>query len=325
MKSVFVTGGSGFVGRNLIKKLTSENIEVFGLSRSPESDQRIIEAGATPIRGDIHNADVLRTALAGIDTVFHLAAAVDFWKSRKQLWHDHVGGTKVLLEAATKNNVPNFVYLGAASVIMNGKPILNGDERTQSDNLIDGYSRTKLEAEQMILKANSPTLRTIAVRPPLIWGKGDTSALPQIKAASEKGNLSFINGGTHLIVTCHVQNVCHALTLAAKSKIGGEAFFVTDGEKLQFRQFITDILKTQNMEAPNKTVSLGMARTMANIFAFIWTTFGFKSTPPLYPGMVNTLGLPFIVSDDKAKKLLGYHPIISVKEGLVEMLHNELV
>ena len=319
MKSVFVTGGSGFVGRNLIKKLTSENIKVFALSRSPESDQRILKAGATPVRGDIHNASVLNTSLAGIDTVFHLAASVDFWKSRKQLWHDHVGGTKVLLEAATKNNVPNFVYLSAASVIMNGKPILHGDERTQSDNIIDGYSQTKLEAEQIVLQANSSTLRTISVRPPFIWGKGDTSALPQIKAAVEKGDLSFINGGTHLIVTCHVQNVCHASMLAAKSKIGGEAFFITDGEKLQFRQFITDILKTQNIEAPDKTVSLGVARAMANVFAFIWTTFGLKSTPPLYPGMVNTLGLPFIVSDDKAKKLLGYQPIISVKEGLKEM------
>lgn len=307
------------MGRNLIQKLTSENVEVFALSRSPESDQKIIQAGATPVRGDIHSVAVLNGALAGIDTVFHLAAAVDFWKSRKHLWPDHVGGTTVLLDAARKNNVSNFVYLGAASVIMNGKPILHGDENTHSDNLIDGYSQTKLEAEQRVLKANSSTLRTISVRPPLIWGKGDTSALPQIKAAAEKGNLAFIDGGTHPIVTCHVANVCHALTLAARADVGGEAFFITDGEKLPFRQFITDILKTQNMEAPNRTVSLGMARTMARIFAFIWTTFGLKSTPPLFPGMVNTLGLPFIVSDVKAKKLLGYRPIVSVKEGLEDM------
>ncbi len=319
MKRVFVTGGSGFVGRNLIKKLVRQNITVFALSRSAESDQRIIEAGATPVRGDIHNITVLQSALAGIDTVFHLAASVDFWKSRKELWHDHVEATKHLLAAAEKNRVATFIYLGASSVIMNGKPIYNADEQTVSDNIIDGYSQTKLEAENIVLKANSPSFRTASIRPPLIWGKGDTSALPQIKAAARNGQLAFIGGGTHLFVTCHVQNVCHALLLVAQSSAGGEAYFVTDGEKLQFRRFITDLLKTQNIDAPHKTVSLGVARTMAHVFAFVWKTFRLKNHPPLFPGMVNTLGLPFIISDDKAKKQLGYSPIISVKEGLAEM------
>lgn len=95
-------------------------------------------------------------------------------------------------------NVQKFVYLSAASVIMNGKPIVNADENFVSDNIIDGYSRTKLQAENLVLKATK-NFQTISVRPPLVWGKGDPNTLVGVLEATKKGRMQFIDGGANTV------------------------------------------------------------------------------------------------------------------------------
>ena len=315
----FVTGGSGFVGRHLIQVLIERGYAVRALARSEQTATLLRQLGAIPIRGDLHDSGSLRTGVQGCAIVFHLAASVDFWADEQTLWPDHVTGTNNVLQAAQQAGVSRFVYLSAASVVMNGRPILNADEQTSSNRLFDGYSRTKRIAEKHVLDANTTTFRTVAIRPPLIWGLGDTSALPQIVEAAQTGQLAFIGGGKHQIVTANVRNVCHALILAAEGDAAGEAFFVTDGEPQEFRRFITDVLATQGVKAPDRTVPLGVARFMARVLAGVWRLFRLKGAPPLYPGMVNTLGLPFVVSDAKIRQQLGYRPVISVADGLREM------
>jgi dTDP-4-dehydrorhamnose reductase len=218
--------------------------------------------------------------------VFHLAASVDFWADEKTLWKYHVTGTENVLKAARSAGVEKLVYLSAAAVVMNGKPIEQADESFRSDYLADGYSRTKLAAEKRVLQANSARLKTGSIRPPIIWGKGNTSALPQMKAAALKGQLAFINGGKHRIVKGHVKNVCHALILTAEQNVGGEVFFITDGEQPVFKEFIRDLLTSQGIRTPDRSAPLGVARPLA----VVWRTFGLQGHPPLYPGMVNTLG-----------------------------------
>ncbi len=307
------------MGRNLIAMLREKGYSVRALARSEKSAQLLRNLRAWPVKGDLEDLTALLAGMQGCKIVFHLAASVDFWADEKSLWKDHVSGTENMLKAARGTTVEKFVYLSAASVIMNGKPIEQADESFQSDRIIDGYSRTKLAAEKRVLRANTAAMQTAAIRPPLIWGKGDTSALPQIKAAALNGQLAFINGGKHRFVTSHVKNVCHALILAAEKNVGGEVFFVTDGERPVFKEFIRAVLTTQGVQTPDRHVPLGVARFMARILALVWRTFRLKSHPPLYPGMVNTLGLPFIVSDAKARSQLGYQNVISLQEGLREM------
>jgi nucleoside-diphosphate-sugar epimerase len=315
MNKAFVTGGSGFVGQVLLRRLKEERIITYALSRSLDSDKIIIDLGATPLRGNLHDKETLCRGMQGVDTVFHLAASVDFWKPARALWNDHVNGTRSLISCATGNHVKSFVYLGASSVIMNGRPIIGANEDFQSDNIIDGYSQTKLAAEQEVLRANSNSLRTISIRPPLIWGRGSRT-VSRIKHAAENGRLRFINGGVHQFMTCHVENVVEALMLAAKTDIGGNAYFVTDGERLEFRKFIKDLLRRQNVEAKDRAIPLGVARIVASAMASIWRILKLKGTPPMYPAMVNTTGLPFIISDERARRELGYQPVITVAEGL---------
>ena len=316
LKKAFITGGSGFVGQNLIPLLIEKGYLVSALARSQEAIDKVERLGAIAVKGDLDNKQAIADGIKNAEVVFHLAASVDFFASEKALYNLHIKSTALLLEEAKKAGVKSFVYLGAASVIMNGQPIRNADESAVSDNLIDGYSRTKLAAEKLVLQANTTEFKTTSIRPPLIWGKGDPNILPAIIDAIKKGQMQFIGGGLHEIVTCNVKNVCEALLLAEQGNSGGKAYFITDGEHVVFKDFIKKYVATQGIDVPDKSVSIGAAKFIAAIMEFIWKTFHLKGHPPLYKAMVNTLGLEFITVDSKARQELGYKAFVTVDEGL---------
>ncbi|MFH7015721.1 NAD-dependent epimerase/dehydratase family protein [Flavobacterium sp. FlaQc-47] len=317
MKQVFVTGGSGFVGQNLIPMLIEKGYKVKALARSSAAIQKVEKLGAIAVKGDLNDAKALAEGVKECSTLFHLAASVDFFASEKKLKKLHVEATELLLSVAKNANIKKFVYLGAASVIMNGKPIINADETFISDHIIDGYSRTKLQAEKLVLSANTKTFQTVSLRPPMIWGKGDPNTLAGIIDTVKKGNMQFIDGGNHRFVTCHVINVCHALILANQSEqSGGQAYFLTDGETPVFKDFIKKYVGTQGILVPDKEISLAMANRVAAVMEFFWKTFKLKGHPPLYKGLVNALGLEFITNDKKARQQLDYKPVVTIMEGL---------
>jgi nucleoside-diphosphate-sugar epimerase len=316
VKKVFVTGGSGFVGQNLIPMLIENGYQVKALARSAKAIQKVESLGATAIKGDLNDKQALANGVKDCATVFHLAASVDFFASEKDLRKLHVEATELLLSVAKNANVQRFVYLGAASVIMNGKPIVNADETFTSDNIIDGYSKTKLQAENLVLKANSKNFQTIAIRPPMIWGKDDPNTLAGVIEATRKGQMQFIDGGKHRFVTCHVLNVCHALILADKTEQNGKAYFITDGETPVFKDFIKKYVGTQGITIPDKNVSLALAKRVASVMEFVWKTFRLKGQPPLYKGLVNALGLEFITIDKRARQELGYKTFVTIEQGL---------
>lgn len=316
MKQVFVTGGSGFVGQNLIPMLIENGYQVKALARSAQAIQKVEQLGATAIKGDLNDKQALVVGVKDCASVFHLAASVDFFASEKELKKLHVEATELLLSVAKNANVQKFVYLSAASVIMNGKPIVNADETFVSDNIIDGYSKTKLQAENLVFQANKKNFQTIAVRPPLIWGKGDPNTLVGIIEATKKGRMQFIDGGKHRFVTCHVLNVCHALILANQTEQNGKTYFITDGETPVFKEFIKKYVATQGVTVPDKAVSLRMAKTVASVMEFVWKTFKLKGHPPLYKGLINALGIEFITNDTKVRQEIGYKQLVSIEQGL---------
>lgn len=316
MKQVFVTGGSGFVGQNLIPMLLEQGYQVKALARSAQAIKKVETLGATAVKGDLNDAQALTVGVKDCSTVFHLAASVDFFASEKELKKLHIEATELLLSVAKNAKVQKFVYLSAASVIMNGKPIVNADETFVSNNIVDGYSRTKLQAENLVLQANTKAFQTIAVRPPMIWGKGDPNTLVGVIDAVKKGRMQFIDGGKHRLVTCHVLNVCHALILADTAEQSGKAYFITDGETPVFKDFIKKYVGTQGVTVPDKAVSLAMAKRVASVMEFVWRTFRLKGHPPIYKGFVNILGLEFITNDKKARMELGYKTFITIEQGL---------
>jgi nucleoside-diphosphate-sugar epimerase len=316
----FVTGGSGFVGRNLIRHLRARGDDVRALVRSSGSARIVTELGAAPAMGDLDDAAALQRGMAGCDTVFHAAAQVGEWGTREEFWRINVTGTANVLAAARAAGVKTFVHVGTEAALCDGTPLLDVDEsRPLPDHPLPRYPHTKNEAEKLVRAANSPQLRTVVVRPRLIWGNDDTSVLSLLVGAVKDGRFMWIDGGHYPTSTTHVDNVCEGLLLAAEKGRGGEAYFVTDGPPVELREFMTQLMATRGVDPGDKSVPHGVALLAARVIEWIWDTFRLRSPPPAQRIAVRLFGEPVTVSDAKARRELGYVGRVSRETGLARL------
>ena len=182
---VFITGGSGFVGQNLIPVLRAEGHEVMALARSQASARNVAWLGAFPVWGDLLDPAALEKGIASCDVVFHSAGLMALWGCQEKLVQVNVQGTQNLLDAAEKAGVNAFVYISAAAVVSDGRPLGVVDESGPSPEtpLLEPTLERKPKPEKMVLQAGTASFRTVAIRPPLIWGRGDRAFLPGIVKA----------------------------------------------------------------------------------------------------------------------------------------------
>ncbi len=320
MSRAFVTGGSGFVGRSLIAALRACGDAVRALARSDAAAAAVAAAGAEPVRGDLDDAGALADGMAGCDAVYHCAAKVEDWGDPGDFARVNVGGTERALAAAAAAKVPAFVHCSTEAVLVGGGPIVRADEtRPLPAHPIGLYPLTKGQAEERVRAANSPSLRTVIVRPRFIWGAGDNTVLPRIVDSVKQGVFRWIGGGRHLTSTCHVRNVCEGLMLAAERGRGGETYFVTDGEPVELRAFLSAMLRTRGVEPPDATLPFWTARAAAWTGEAIWRALHLKGAPPVTRSAVRLIGEEVTVVDEKARRELGYVGKVSREEGLREM------
>ena len=167
---IFITGGSGFVGRNLIEMSLKRGAQVLALARSDSAAAAVRAAGAEPVRGDLDDESSLRTGMAGCQVVFHSAAYVQDWGEPAAFHRGNVEGTEHVLAAARSANVPRFVHVSTEAVLVGGPPIHKADETwPRAQNPIGQYPLTKGLAEDRVLAANSPQLATCNCSPTMIW------------------------------------------------------------------------------------------------------------------------------------------------------------
>ena len=316
----FVTGGSGFVGRNLIRQLRVRGDEVRALARSAESIKTVTALGAVPIEGDLDHGAALRNGMAGCEAVFHCAATVTEWGTREMFHHVNVVGTRHALEAARECGVKVFVHVSTEAVLCDGTPLIDVDEsRPLPARPLPRYPHTKGEAEKLVRTANSASLRTVIVRPRLIWGNDDTSVLAALVAAVKAGRYMWISGGHYLTSTTHVDNVCEGLLLAAERGRGGEAYFVTDGEPVELRQFITRLMATRGVDPGSKSLPRGLVLFIARISEWLWDTFKLPGMPLATRIAVRLFGEPVTIKDAKARHELGYAGKTTREAGLARL------
>ena len=319
---IFITGGSGFVGRNLIRACVARGDTVLALARSQQARDTVRALGAEAVAGDL--GSVTSAQLSGTDGILHAAATVSEWGPRRLFEQVNVEGTRQLLEVARTAGVPAFVLIGTEAVYANGQPIVNVDEtRALPDNPLPRYPATKNAAERLVRAANAPGMRTVVVRPRMIWGRDNSSVLPQLVAAVRKGQFAWVEGGRYLTSTCHVANVCEGALLALEKGRGGEAYFLTDGAPVEFRDFMTRMFATQGITVPDKRVSLRTAKLAASVCEWLWEYLPLPGRPPLTRMAINLGAQEVTVSDAKARRELGYSGRISIEQGLAEMLNAE--
>ena len=320
MATVFVTGGSGFLGRNLLPHLRERGHAVKALARSDAAARAVSDSGAEPVRGDLDDPSLLVDALRGCDAVIHAAAKVEDWGRWEDFVRLNVDGTKSLLEAARAAGVRRFVHVSTESVLLDGNPLRGVDEsHPRPAKTMGMYGRSKALAEEAVIAANGPGLETVVVRPRFIWGKGDTSLLPEIVLAAKSGQLLWIGGAKELTSTCHVRNVCEGIVCAWERGTPGAIYFLTDGAPIAYRDLLSALLRTQGIEPPTRTVLRPVAHAMSIATDLLWRVLRKRTRPPLPHATFHLLADEMTVSDARARREIGYVGAITREQGLREM------
>jgi nucleoside-diphosphate-sugar epimerase len=318
--TAFVTGGSGFIGGALIRRLVADGWSVRALARSDGSAETVRERGAEPVRGDLDDVGAMAAGAAGCEVAFHCAAHLGDWGRREDFERGNVQGTRNALAAARQAGVRRFVHVGTEAALLAGQPLVEVDERAplrfDSPAL---YSSTKARAEEAVIEANQNGLETVVVRPRFVWGRGDTTLLPVMTEMVRSGRFAWIGGGRHRTSTAHVDNVVHGLLLAAERGARGGVYFVTDGEPVVFRDFVTRLLATQGVEPPDRSLPVGVARAAAAVGETAWRVLPLPGRPPVTRFAVWVSALETTIDITRARTELGYEPVRTIDQGLEEL------
>jgi nucleoside-diphosphate-sugar epimerase len=320
-RTCLVTGGSGFVGGRLIELLRQDGWRVRAIGRSAEALRRVESLGALPVRADLEDETALRAALHDCTTVFHAAALFKLWGSEDEFNRANVEGTRRLLTVARSIGVRRFVQIGAAGVVM-GEPVPMLDITEDAPLQIRSwapYSSSKAKSERLVREANVPgSFHTAVIRPPLIWGQG-MPMLDQMIRSIETKQFRWPGDGEQAMSICHVDNVCRAAILAAERGTGGSSYFVSDGADGTLRAVITALLATRNIVPPKASVPFGVGWWMARCMEAVWRIFRIGGEPPITRQMLRMIGMPFTVNIARARRELGYQPIVTWQSGIAAM------
>jgi nucleoside-diphosphate-sugar epimerase len=320
VSTAFVTGGSGFIGGALVRRLVADGWTVRALARSDASAKTVRERGAEPVRGDLDDVGAMAAGAADCEVAFHCAAHLGDWGPRKEFERGNVQGTRNALQAARLAGVRRFIHVGTEAALLAGQPLVEVDERAplrfDSPAL---YSSTKARAEEAVIEANQNGLQTVVVRPRFVWGRGDATLLPAMTEMVRSGRFAWIGGGRHRTSTTHVDNAVHGLLLAAERGAGGGVYFVTDGEPVVFREFVTRLLATQGVTPPDRSLPTGVARAVAATGETAWRLLPLPGRPPVTRLAVWVSALETTIDITRARTELGYEPVRTIDQGLEEL------
>lgn len=320
--TILVTGGGGFLGKSILRALVDRGVATRTLCRGDYTNYPWLrEWGVELLQGDLADPQAVLAAVDGCEAVFHVAARVDIWGPYADFYATNTLGTKHVIDACLSCGVSKLIYTSTPSVVHGGDAVDGVDESAPYPEHFEAhYPATKALAEQAVLAANGPRLATVALRPHLVWGPGDTSMLPRVLAKARAGRVRMI-GAPQKIDTIYIDNAVDAHLaaldrLAPGAPLAGRAYFVTQGEPLDGPAFLNDLLAAAGLPPVRKTVSIGTARAIATILEWLWTLLRMRGEPPLTRFVVSQLSTAHWYDISAAKRDLGYAPRVSYADGM---------
>lgn len=321
---VLVTGAGGFVGGAVARSLRARGDEVRGFSRAPHPELGAL--GVDHREGDIADSGAVTDAVRGVDVVFHAAAKVAAAGRYADFYAANVRGTENVIAACRECGVTALVYTSTPSVTFGLSDLEGVDESIgYSDHYDALYSRTKAEAERLLLAAASDQLRTVALRPHLVWGPGDTSLLPRLVQRGRSGALRRIDGPAKRTDVTYIDDAVRAHLLAAErllaggepaARVSGKAYFLNSGEPVEIWEFIDRLLAAAGVPPVEKRVSLRGAMAAGWVFEKLHALTGAKGDPRMSRWIVRELTTSRCFDISAARRDLGYQPRVSLDDGM---------
>lgn len=319
---ILVTGGGGFLGQALCRALVERGYEVASFQRTFYPALEML--GVRQILGDLADADAVRTACAGQDAVFHSAAKAGAWGSYRSYYDANVRGTEHVLAACRAHGIGKLVYTSTPSVTHSGRTAVEGGNEMETPygrHFKAPYPATKTIAEKAVLAANDTNLATVALRPRLIWGPGDTQVLPRLAERARAGRLRFVGDGNNKMDTTYIDNAVQAHLnafdrLAPGAACAGKAYFISNGEPMPARAIINALLRAAQAPEVSGTVPYSVAYAAGAVLEACWRIFRLQGEPPMTRFLAEQLSTPHWYDISAAQRDFGYRPGISIAEGL---------
>jgi nucleoside-diphosphate-sugar epimerase len=304
MPTAFVTGGTGFLGSNLVHLLHEQGWNVIAMHRGTTSADRLKALGAEPRTAELDDVESLKRAMPeGVDAVFHLAASISWWRfDRKQQEQVNVGGTRNVAEAALARGAKRFVH--TSSVAAYGIDHASIDERTPSTAGQSplGYVRTKWLAEQEVRKAIQKGLSAVIVNPANIMGPYDRTGWARLFRMLKEGKLPGVPPGSGS--WCHSREVARAHLAAATRGEVGDNYLLggTDGSYAELATTMAELLGVK----PPRPVPGAMLKAIGTVNE--WLSIFTRKEPDMTYGSALVVSSSWRVDSSKAVRDLGYVP-----------------
>ena len=317
-KIIFITGATGLVGGHAAEEAVKRGHRVRALVRATSDTRWLDQWGVERIVGDLEDPGALRAGADGADWIFNCAAKVGDWGRLEDFRRLNVEALRLLLDAACEARVERLVHVSSLGVY-EGRDHHGTDETTPpAANSLDAYTRSKTEAEALVLDYHHRRgLPATVVRPGFIYGERDRTVLPKLLTNLRRGTFAFFGSGEQRLNCVYVKNLVHALFLAAESPAAvGEVFNLTDGEPVTKKQFVGKVAELAGLRVPTRHIPLPVARVLANVVEGTARLLGSKKPPLINKARYKFLGLNLDYSIDKARRVLGYQPPFSFGEGI---------
>lgn len=317
---VLVIGGGGFLGSAIARRLRErgDNVTVLGRNLYPHLRRLDIRT----VQGDVCDGQAVRAACSSHDAVCHVAAKIGIWGRRRDFFEINVLGTRNVIDACRRDGVGRLVFTSSPSVVV-GEQGLTGVDESQPypERYLAHYPATKAEAERAVLAANGPDFSTVALRPHLIWGPGDTQLVPRLLKRARRTRLAQVGDGSNLVDMTYIDNAADAHVaaldrLTPDAACAGSAYFISQGEPVRLWGWINDLLTRLGLPVVQKRLSYHAARRLGALLEIAYASLRLRSEPVMTRFLASQLAKPHYFSISAARSDLGYVPAVSTSEGL---------
>lgn len=320
---VFVTGGTGFIGGTVVRRLRERGDDVVGLVRNPEKAGKLIELGAELVNGDLGDAEAMRNGMAGCDAVIHAAAMYEVGIPAKQhpaMWEANVAGTEQVMKAALDAGIAKSVHVSTCGVFGNThRKVVDETYDHPGKEFTSYYEETKLESHRVVRRMIEDGLPAVIAMPGGVYGPDDTSQVADLLEQFFAGRLPLLPFPELGICMTHVDDIADGILLALdKGKIGEE--YVLSGPVTTMREAIETVATASGRKAPKHAMPVPLLKAMTPIGPLVGKLFG---QPPNLRELISSAdGVTFWASHEKASRELGYAPR-GMEEGLRQTLEAD--